>query len=121
MLEALPAAGTVRRYYQLVDERDFAAVVDLFTPDCVYHRPGYGLIAGSEALLNFFEADRPIVSGAHEVTSVVAEDERIAVQGEFHGELRTGEYIALRFADFFVLAADGRFARRDTFFFSPMV
>jgi steroid delta-isomerase len=121
MLEVLPAAATVRRYYELVDERDFAAVVALFTPDCTYHRPGYDPIVGAAGLRRFFERDRPIVGGQHEVTAVVADGERIAVQGEFRGELRGGERTDLRFADFFELAPDGRFARRDTFFYAPMV
>lgn len=121
MLETLPAAALARRYYELVDERDFPAVVDLFTSDCTYHRPGYDPIVGSAGLRTFFERDRPIVGGRHDVTAIVADGGRIAVQGEFHGELRNGERTDLRFADFFELAPDGRFARRDTFFYAPMV
>jgi len=121
MLDALPAAVTARRYYRLVDESDFAAVVGLFTPDCTYHRPGYDPIVGSFGLRRFFEEDQPIAGGRHDVTAIVADGDRIAVTGEFHGELRNGAPVDLKFADFFELAPDGRFARRDTFFYAPVV
>jgi len=29
--------------------------------------------------------------------------------------------VGLRFADFFILTAEGQFSRRDTFFFAPLV
>jgi len=112
---------TVHRYYQLVDQGDVPALVSLFTPDATYHRPGYEPLVGHEGLTRFYGQDRVIKEGAHTVSTVVADDDRIAVHGEFHGVLHDGREVGLRFADFFTVTAEGRFSRRDTFFFAPLV
>ncbi|MFF2775410.1 amino acid adenylation domain-containing protein [Streptomyces sp. NPDC058052] len=111
----------VRRYYDLVDAGDVPGLVGLFTPDAVYHRPGYEPFAGHEGLTRFYGGDRVIRTGRHTLTKIVVDGADIAVHGEFHGELHDGTAVGLRFADFFQLAADGRFGRRDTFFFAPLV
>src|SRR5829696_2984426 len=97
---------TVHRYYQLVDQGDVPALVSLFTPDATYHRPGYEPLVGHEGLTRFYGQDRVIKEGAHTVSTVVADD---------------GREVGLRFADFFTVTAEGRFSRRDTFFFAPLV
>lgn len=111
----------VNEYYQLVDERNHSALVDLFAEDAVYERPGYPPLVGRVALTEFYSSERVIASGRHTVRAMVAEDDRIAVHGEFAGSLKDGRDVALRFADFFVIDDDGHFVRRDTFFFSPLV
>jgi steroid Delta-isomerase len=111
----------VRHYYQLVDQGDVDALVDLFAPDAVYHRPGYAPLFGRSDLRRFYEGQRVIDHGAHTVTQVVAHGSDVAVKGEFRGVLRDGRYVELRFADFFSLNPRLEFARRDTFFFAPLV
>ncbi|MFC0070453.1 hypothetical protein ACFFQW_42150 [Umezawaea endophytica] len=37
------------------------------------------------------------------------------------GVLHDGKEVSLRFSDFFEFTDDGRFSRRDTFFFAPLV
>lgn len=115
------AATQVLKYYELVDAGDVPALVDLFTPDATYHRPGYQPMVGHQALTHFYTEARVIREGAHTVKAVVAADDRIAVHGEFHGILHDGRRVDLRFADFFDLDRAGRFSRRDTFFFAPLV
>ncbi|MGV9270180.1 nuclear transport factor 2 family protein [Kitasatospora sp. NPDC003701] len=112
---------TVRHYYELVDASDIEGLLDLFAPDAVYHRPGYPPLIGRAELECFYGADRVIAEGTHSLRTVVVSDDQVAVQGEFSGTLKDGSRVTLRFADFFALREDGRFARRDTFFFSPMV
>ncbi|MFI8325546.1 nuclear transport factor 2 family protein [Streptomyces sp. NPDC085529] len=111
----------VRHYYDLVDAGDVPGLVGLFTPDAVYHRPGYPPFDGHEGLTRFYGGTRVIRTGRHTLTTIVADGSDIAVHGEFHGELHDGTTVGLRFADFFRVAADGRFGRRDTFFFAPLV
>ncbi|MEU5693391.1 nuclear transport factor 2 family protein [Actinosynnema sp. NPDC020468] len=113
--------ATVRHYYDLVDRGDVPGLVALFAPDATYHRPGYEPIAGHEQLTAFYGGARVIRSGAHTVVKVVEDDGAVAVHGSFAGVLHDDTEVALRFADFFEFAADGRFARRDTFFFAPLV
>lgn len=118
---ALDHASLVGRYYELVDAGDVPGLVGLFTPDATYHRPGYDPLVGHEGLTAFYDGARVIREGRHTLSRVVATGGDVAVHGEFHGVLRDGAEVSLRFADFFQLAPDGRFARRDTFFFAPMV
>lgn len=111
----------VERYYDLVDRDDIPGLVSLFTADAVYERPGYPPMRGMGELERFYRNDRVIVSGKHLLRDVVAEPGRVAVHGDFEGRLKDGKPVRVRFADFFELADDGRFSRRDTFFFSPLV
>ncbi|MEU3750408.1 MULTISPECIES: nuclear transport factor 2 family protein [Streptomyces] len=118
---ASSAEADVRRYYELVDAGDVPGLVGLFTSDATYHRPGYEPFEGHEGLTRFYGGDRVIRTGRHTLTKVLVEGSDIAVHGEFNGELHDGTTVGLRFADFFQLTADGRFGRRDTFFFAPLV
>jgi steroid Delta-isomerase len=119
------AGGTadeaVRHYYRLVDENDVDGLLDLFAPDAVYHRPGYPPLNGSADLRRFYGGERVIAEGSHRLDTLVVEGGQVAAHGEFSGVLKDGQSVRLRFADFFSVREDGRFARRDTFFFSPMV
>jgi ketosteroid isomerase-like protein len=115
------ADEAVRQYYRLVDDDDVDGLLDLFAPDAVYHRPGYPPLNGRADLARFYGGDRVIAAGTHLLHMVVADGDQVAAHGEFSGVLKDGREVRLRFADFFAVGADGRFARRDTFFFSPMV
>lgn len=111
----------VRRYYDLVDSGDVAGLVALFADDAVYHRPGYPPLAGRRDLERFYRDQRVIRTGRHTVSTLIVSGAEVAVNGEFRGELHNGEVVSLRFADFFVVNPDGTFARRDTYFFAPLV
>lgn len=113
--------AAVLRYYDLVDAGDVPGLVALFTPEATYRRPGYEPLVGHAELERFYREQRIIREGRHSVGTMVAQGDQIAVHGEFAGELVDGRTVHLRFADFFVMAPGGRFARRDTFFFAPLV
>lgn len=115
------AVDRVHRYYELVDHGDVAGLVGLFAPGATYHRPGYPPIVGHEAMTSFYRGTRVIREGNHTISRVVAGGTGVAVHGTFAGVLHDGKAVSLRFSDFFELASDGRFARRDTFFFTPLV
>jgi ketosteroid isomerase-like protein len=115
------ADTAVRHYYELVDAGDVDGLLDLFAPDAVYHRPGYAPLVGRAELERFYSTDRIIAEGTHALHTVVAAGDKVAAHGEFTGTLKDGNRVTLRFADFFAVRQDGRFARRDTFFFSPAV
>jgi ketosteroid isomerase-like protein len=115
------AEDQVRRYYETVDRDDVDAVVELFSDEIVYERPGYPTIHGHAQLREFYDKSRVIESGKHVVATVVANYPQVAVNGQFNGRLRSGSTVSVRFADFFRLDGDGRFVRRDTFFFAPSV
>lgn len=96
---------TVRRYYELVDDRAYDELVALFAPDVRYERPGQDAIEGREALREFYEAGRPLSDGEHELLSVSRDGDTVAVRGRFEGDQR-GERVAFGFADFHVFDGD---------------
>lgn len=106
-------AETAREYYELVDADAYDDLVALFAPEVVYERPGQSSIEGREALRRFYEEGRPLSEGSHEVHSVVADGDTVAVRGSFAG--RQGDRrVAFGFADFHEFE-DGLIARRYTF------
>ena len=115
------AVTQVHHYYDLVDSGDVAGLVGLFTPDAVYHRPGYPPMRGHSDMTAFYDGARVIQEGRHTVSKVVTSGSDVAVHGIFVGVLRDGKPVELRFSDFFEVVPDGRFSRRDTFFFAPLV
>jgi steroid Delta-isomerase len=118
--EPTPSAQ-VRRYYELVDQGDVPGLVNLFAPDAAYYRPGYPPLVGHAGLTDFYSGQRVIREGRHTLRRIVEDGAHVAVHGEFNGVLNDGREVGLRFSDFFEFAGDGRFSRRDTFFFAPMV
>lgn len=117
---ALDAEALTRRFYDHVDDGDVPGLAAMFAPEAGYHRPGYEPFRGPEGMTDFYGRERKIRSGRHTLISVVATASTVAVRGEFHGTLRDGSPIELRFADFFELGPDLLFTRRDTFFFAPL-
>jgi len=115
------AEALVRRYYECVDAGDVAGLIALFAPDAQYHRPGYEPLVGHAALRRFYQGERVIAEGRHTVSELLVAGFKVAVHGEFHGVLHSGDRVGLRFADFFRLTPELTFARRDTFFFAPLV
>ncbi|QKY19907.1 nuclear transport factor 2 family protein [Halolamina sp. CBA1230] len=120
--------ATVRRYYELVDAAEYDALVELFTEDVVYERPGQSTIEGREALRTFYEEGRPLSNGEHELHAVVSDSaeqrsagnrtqsddgDTVAVRGTFRGE-QDSESVELGFADFHEFE-DGAIARRYTY------
>lgn len=114
-------AERVRRYYRLVDDNDIAGLLELFAESAEYARPGYDVLSGRQEIHAFYSGTRVIAQGRHTLRRIVVEGREAAVHGNFHGTLRDGSEVSLRFADFFRLDDSGLFRRRDTFFFSPMV
>jgi ketosteroid isomerase-like protein len=120
MLETLDAPALAHRFYDHVDNGDVPGLAAMFAPEASYHRPGYEPFQGQAGIIEFYSHGRKIRSGRHVLTSVVSTGDTMAVRGEFHGTLRDGSPVDLRFADFFQLGPDQRFTRRDTFFFAPL-
>lgn len=105
---------TVRKYYELVDAGETDALVALFAPNVTYERPGQPPIEGREALRAFYEHDRPLSDGSHEVAEVVADGATVAVRGRFEGR-QAGAPVEFWFADFHTFDDAGLIARRQTF------
>ena len=66
-------ADPVEAYYSLVDRNEYVSLVELFSLDCVYERPGFAAIQGRSELLTFYRHERQISSGLHTIELIVRE------------------------------------------------
>lgn len=90
-----------------------------FAPDCVYERPGFARIVGLAALRHFYQQERPIERGVHNVDSLLGDGALLCAVGRFDGTLRNGSAIALRFSDLYEVRND-LVVRRSTYFYTPL-
>ena len=104
----------VRSYYEHIDTEDYEAVFALFDEDVVYERPGQDDIEGMADLRTFYLDERPLEDGSHEVLSVTAEDDTVAVRGTFSG-VQDGTAVRFGFADFFEFTDVGTVSHRYTY------
>lgn len=103
-------------FYECVDSNNIEGMAALFSEEAVYHRPGYEQMSGREGITDFYLHRRVIKEGRHTLASILAQATQVAVVGEYHGVLHSGDPMDLRFADLFNLDAQGAFCRRETFF-----
>lgn len=101
-------------YYALVDAGDIDGLLTLFADDIRYERPGQGIIEGIDELRRFYEQDRPLEDGSHELSRILVEETSAAVRGTFSGRL-DGDPVSFRFADHHEFDADGLITARYTF------
>jgi hypothetical protein len=104
----------VRSYYELVDNESYGDLFALFAEDVTYHRPGQRPIEGKAEFREFYHEGRPLSDGDHTVHAVVAEDDTVAVRGEFAGR-QAGDRVAFGFADVHRFDADGLVEARWTY------
>src|SRR6201999_1496098 len=90
--------------FRLVDAGEWHRLDEVFSRDCVYHRPGYPEIHGLLALKDFYRNVRVVGSGRHEVLEVIADEHHGCCWGRFVGVSRSGEPITELFADWYVFA-----------------
>ena len=109
-----------RRYYTVVDAGDADAPIALFAPEATYDRPGYDTLTGPQ-IGEFYRGERVIVSGAHTVDEIIADDTRAAIRGTFEGVLKDGSQAREGFADFMEFDEEDRIRTRTTFFFRAAV
>jgi len=105
---------TVRRYYELIDEERLTDVFDLFAEDITYDRPGHAPLEGLDAFKQFYQEDRSLTDGTHEVHEVVAQGQTVAVRGSFSGT-QNGCSVEFEFADFHTFDEMGQIIHRATY------
>lgn len=117
----LPAArDLVSRLFRVIDARQFDRLGEVFTPDAVYHRPGYDPLVGLPELTHFYREVRVIAAGGHAVDQVVAGDGVAACWGTFRGADRAGKVLDEPSCDTYAVR-DDRIAVRRTYFFRPAI
>ncbi|MCX5407105.1 MULTISPECIES: nuclear transport factor 2 family protein [unclassified Streptomyces] len=114
------AESLVARLFQVIDSRSWDRLGEVFAPDAVYERPGYPALEGLDRIRRFYEHERIITSGAHEVSQVTGGLAAAACWGRFQGADKDGKTLDEAFADTY-LVRDGRIERRKTFFYRPAI
>ncbi|HEX2093124.1 MAG TPA: nuclear transport factor 2 family protein [Longimicrobiaceae bacterium] len=110
----------VHDLFRAIDARQFSRLRELCHPEIVYERPGYEPFEGIDRLLRFYEEERVIASGSHDLTAVVIDASHAACWGRFQGMHRNGSEIDVEFSDTYEIE-DGKIRRRKSFFYRPAV
>ena len=105
----MESAALVRRYYDALDEHDYAALESVLAPEFVQRRPDR-TFEGRESFVRFMREGRPNPDTTHELEAVVADGEAVAVRGR----VLDGDAELFEFADFFALE-DGRIVALETY------
>ena len=111
----LTPQAIVSLYYELVDAGKVDELLTLFHEDIVYERQGTPDIHGIAAMRVFYEKERVIDEGRHELGQLMSDGPWVAVRGRFEGRLKTGTQVRLRFTDWHRFR-DGLIDRRETLF-----
>lgn len=109
-------AERTRHYYATVDAQDVEGVLDWFSDDAVYHRPGYDPMVGRASLAAFYGGERIIEEGRHTIDHLLVDGTSVAVRGSFTGRLKDGTERTIGFADFIDYDVDDRARERRTYF-----
>ena len=99
----------VERYYEVLDEHEYATLEEILAPDFVQQRSDRRF-ESRDAFVRFMRDDRPNPDTRHELEDVIDDGDRVAVRGRVVDEGTT----LFEFADFFELA-DGRIDRLETY------
>lgn len=113
--------AAVQGYYDALDAGDTEAVLEFFSGDVLYRRPGYERMNGLEALRRYYTAERKLTPGRHVLHSILVDGQNVAAHGEWEGDLKDGGRRAVGFAAFFVFNPRGRAMEHTTYFFVPAV
>jgi len=113
--------SVVRTYYELVDANSVEDMLALFDDQAIYRRPGYEPLNGKFMLRSFYNSERLIEHGSHQITRMIIQGCSAAVVGCFEGKLKSGSRVNVRFSDFFSVNEKRLIVERDTFFFAPSI
>ncbi|MFB1065894.1 nuclear transport factor 2 family protein [Natrinema sp. H-ect4] len=105
----MDSAALVRRYYDTLDEHDYETLEALLSPEFVQHRPDR-TFEDRDEFIKFMRGKRPNPDTDHDLESVIAEADRVAVRGRVIDDGAT----LFEFADFFDLSA-GEIRRLETY------
>lgn len=103
-------AELARTYYEAIDGDDYEQLTDVLAPDFVQERADR-TFEGREAFVSFMREDRPETDTTHELHHVVADGDRVVVEGTL---LRADGSEWFRFADAFAVE-DGRLSHLLTY------
>jgi uncharacterized protein len=104
--------------FRIIDASDWDHLGRFFHPELVYDRPGFPLLEGRDANLNFYRNVRAI-RGVHSFYNFAIAPDTGACWGRFVGRKVDGQPVDLQFADCYEFR-DGLIHRRKSHFYVPL-
>lgn len=105
--------------FRVIDATDWDSLGRFFHPELIYQRPGFPVLEGRDANLDFYRNIRAI-RGEHRFDAFVIEGDTGASWGRFVGHKKDGTPVDVEYADCYGFR-DGLLWRRKSFFFVPVV
>jgi ketosteroid isomerase-like protein len=110
----------IHHLFRIIDDAEWDLLGEVFTPDSVYHRPGFAPMHGLGEIEHFYRHVRSI-SGCHCLHAVLTARSSASCWGRFQGSRSdAGDPVDVLFADWYVFRGRS-IAERRTFFFEPSV
>ncbi|MEB3279241.1 MAG: nuclear transport factor 2 family protein [Lyngbya sp.] len=106
--------------FETIDSSDWKLLVNHFDKDIIYERPGYSVIIGIDKLLHFYQQERVIAFGKHQIEHIVCEDKFGSCWGQFIGTHKNGSPINESFSDVYSFEQNKIITRRS-YFFRPAI
>lgn len=111
----------VQGYYDALDAGDTDGVLEAFSGDVLYMRPGYDRFVGLEKLREYYESSRKLGEGRHMVRNILVDGQQAAANGMWEGQAKDGSRVTQGFGAFFMFGANNRITEHTTYFFTPAV
>ena len=92
-------AGAIEALLTAIDNQDWDSLSKLLCDDTVYEVSGFPRFEGKQAVMDYYENIRPILSSTHTIKSIVTEGDKCVCCGVFVGMKKDGERIDILFAD----------------------
>jgi uncharacterized protein len=106
--------------FRAIDSSNWDAIAGVFHPEIVYERPGYAAFKGLERLLYFYQHERVLASGTHNLERIVYDGDAAACWGRFVGKKKDDSDVDELFADVYTFE-DGKIRHRRSYFFRAAV
>jgi ketosteroid isomerase-like protein len=106
--------------FQAIDSHNLKALSHIFHHDVVYERPGYEKFVGVNRLLYFYQHERILASGKHDIECIIVEGDRGFCCGRFIGVKKDNSEADEKFADVYSFK-DGMIKTRRSYFSRPAV
>ena len=108
----------MQRLLQVINTADWPALHSLFTEDLVYELPGRAPVIGLEQLVHYYEAERNIAEGRHDIEGILADGDHAMSWGRLRARTADGTSIDTRFVDLCHFR-DSLIDQRTIYFFAP--
>lgn len=112
---------SVQGYYDALDAGDTEAVLDFFSGDVLYMRPGYDRFVGMDKLREYYENSRKLGQGRHILRTIIVEGQQAAAHGTWEGETKDGSRVTQGFAALFAFGTHDRITEHTTYFYTAAV